>query len=98
MPLIMASNITRNVPHILIKLIYPLYEESIKNCKTSKDNARVARYISALIMKMRIFIIKSGFIVFQSNLHHDLHTFACAQTTYRSTYSTPIRTPPKHSF
>ena len=47
----------------------------------------IARYISGLIMKMRIFIIKNGFIVFQS-----------IQTTCRSTFSTKIETPPKHGF
>ena len=47
-------------------------------------------------MKMRIFIIKNGFIIFKSILQHDLYTSACAQITCRSTFSTPIETPPKH--
>ena len=45
-----------------------------------------------LLMKMRIFIIKNVFIGFQSIRQHDLYTFACAQTTCRSTFSTPIDT------
>lgn len=55
-------------------------------------------YISGLIMKIRIFINENGFIIFQNILHQDLYTFACAQTNFRSTFSTPIETPPKHGF
>ena len=65
----------------------------------SAESTRRAEYILLkIIMKLRLFIIQSGFIVFQSNRQHDLRTFACAQTTCRSTSSTPIETPPKHGF
>ena len=58
----------------------------------------VARYASGLLMKMRVFIIKNDFIVFQSILQHDLYTLAWSQTTCLSTFSTPIATPTKHGF
>lgn len=49
-------------------------------------------------IKMHSVFMKNGFIVFQSILHEDLYTFACAQTNFRSTFSTPIQTTPKHGF
>ena len=74
---------------IAIVLVDMQYLQSGYNNKTT----RVAQYISGLMMKMRVFIVKNGFIIFQSILQHDFYTFACTQTPCRSTFSTPIETP-----
>jgi len=46
-------------------------------------------------MKMQIFIIKNGFIVFLGILQKNLYTFACAQNDFTSTFFTLIESPQK---